>query len=111
MMRSAQSTAGRRAMKAYQRQRRLAFAAPSKLDYVETLLHKHRDDQLLLFADSNHTAYELSRRFLIPVITHQTPVSERSAILKDFGAGRYGAVATCGYSMKGWMCLRPMWRW
>jgi superfamily II DNA or RNA helicase len=36
----------------------------------------------------------VSRRFLIPVITHQTKVKERSEILERFSDGRYGALAT-----------------
>lgn len=94
VIRSSRSAAGRRAMRAYQQQRMLSFAAPSKLEYVEHLLHQHRHDRVLLFTQNNVTAYEVSRRFLIPVITHQTRVRERSAILEGFAAGRYGAVAT-----------------
>ena len=77
IMRQAEAE-GRRAMKAYQRQRQLAFAAPSKLDYVEHLLHEHRNDRVLLFTERNDSAHLMSRRFLVPVITHQTKVSERS---------------------------------
>ncbi len=94
VQRSARSADGRRAMQAYQAQRRLAFAAPSKLDYVEHLLKVHARDRALLFTNNNDTAYEVSRRFLIPVITHQTKPTERSAILEGFGDGTYGAVVT-----------------
>lgn len=94
VMRSARSADGRRAMLAYQRQRTLAFAAPSKLAYVEHLLHCHRHDRVLLFTERNEAAYELSRRFLVPVITHQTKVTERSAILAAFAAGTTNALAT-----------------
>jgi superfamily II DNA or RNA helicase len=94
IMRSARSVDGRRAMQAYRRQRELAFAAPAKLDYVEHLLHLHRADRTLLFTQDNATAYAVSRRFLVPVITHQTRVRERSEILARFSDGSYGAVAT-----------------
>ncbi|MBW2263501.1 MAG: DEAD/DEAH box helicase family protein [Deltaproteobacteria bacterium] len=92
--RSARNAAGREAMEAYQRQRRLAFAAPSKLAYVEHLLHEHRRDRVLLFTDRNDSVYEMSRRFLVPVITHQTKVTERSEILAGFASGVYNVVAT-----------------
>ena len=36
----------------------------------------------------------MSRRFLLPIITHQTKVSERTRILEDFGAGVYNALVT-----------------
>lgn len=49
---------------------------------------------MIVFTQDNATAYEVSRRFLIPVITHQTKIKERSEILQGFDEGRYGAVAT-----------------
>ncbi len=86
---------GRRAMQAYRRQRELAFAAPAKLDYVALLLDRHRDDRMLLFTQDNATAYAVSRRFLVPVITHETSVRERSEILAGARpSGSYGAVVT-----------------
>jgi|SRR5215471_2365864 len=91
---SARSADGRRAMAAYRKQRQLAFAAPAKLDYVEHLLSVHRRDRTILFAADNATAYEVSRRFLVPVITHQTKVRERSQILAGLSDGSFGAVAT-----------------
>ena len=94
IIRSSQSIEGRRALAAYQRQKQLAFAAPSKLDYVEQLLHRHRRDRALLFTERNASACALSRRFLVPIITHQTKVSERVRILEDFAAGRYNALVT-----------------
>jgi superfamily II DNA or RNA helicase len=92
--RSSMSLPGRRALQAYRRQRQLAFAAPGKLDYLEHLLQTYRKDRVLVFTQDNATAYAVSRRFLIPVITHQTKVRERSEILQNFASGHYGAVAT-----------------
>ncbi len=92
--RSSRTAAGREAMEAYQTQRRLAFAARSKLDYVERLLHMHAHERVLLFTERNDAAYELSRRFLVPVITHQTQVTERGEILRGFADGTYGVIAT-----------------
>jgi superfamily II DNA or RNA helicase len=94
VMRSAQSAAGQRAMRAYRRQRELALASSAKLEYLEHLLSLHRKQRSLIFTQDNATAYAVSRRFLIPVITHQTKVKERSEILEKFSAGAYSAVAT-----------------
>jgi len=94
VMRSSASAEGRRAMAAYQRHKHLAFAAPSKLGYVEHLLHRHRRDRVLLFCERNASAYEMARRFLVPVITHQTKVSERSELLADFASGVYNVLGT-----------------
>ena len=92
--RSAASEQGRRAMAAYRTQRHLAFAAPAKLAYVEQLLDEHRRDRAIVFTQDNATAYAISRRFLVPVITHQTKVSERSQILSRLAEGTYRAVVT-----------------
>jgi superfamily II DNA or RNA helicase len=94
IMRAARSSAGQRAMQAYRRQRELAFAAGKKLEHVERLLELHRNERTLIFTQDNATAYEVSRRFLVPVITHQTKIRERSEILSRFAEGSYGAIAT-----------------
>jgi superfamily II DNA or RNA helicase len=94
IMLSARSAEGRRAMAAYRRQRELALCAPAKLDFVEHLLARHQAERTLLFTQDNATCYAVSRRFLIPAITHQTKVKERSELLERFADGRYGALVT-----------------
>ncbi len=91
---SARSQEGREAMEAYRRQRKLAFAAPAKLEVLAQLLHEHRHDRSILFTDDNATAYHISERFLVPVITHQSKVAERSHILDGLREGTYHAVVT-----------------
>ncbi len=80
-------------MRAYRRQRELAFCASAKLEYTEALLHQHRKERVLLTQD-NATAYTLARRFLVPCITHQTKVRERSEILQGYAQYRYGGIVT-----------------
>lgn len=94
IMRASRSEQGRRALAAYRRQRALALAATGKLDYVEHLLSVHRRDRTIIFTQDNATAYDVSRRFLVPVITHQTKVKERSEILSGFAEGRYRVIVT-----------------
>jgi superfamily II DNA or RNA helicase len=94
LMRASRTPAGLRALAAYRRQRELALAAGKKLEYLELLLARHRRDRTLVFTEDNATAYAVSRRFLVPVITHQTKVRERSEILERFARGDYGVVAT-----------------
>jgi superfamily II DNA or RNA helicase len=94
IMRASRSATGRRALAAYREQKALAFAAAGKLAYLEHLLWVHRQDRSIVFTQDNATAYEVSRRFLIPVITHQTKVKERSDILGGFDEGRYRAIVT-----------------
>ncbi len=94
VMLSSRTAEGRAAMAAYRRQRELAFTAPAKLQYLEHLLAEHARDRAIVFSQDNATAYGVSRRFLLPCITHQTKVKERSAILKGLSDGTYGAVVT-----------------
>jgi superfamily II DNA or RNA helicase len=94
VQRSARSDAGRLAMKAYREHKQLSSAAPSKLGYLEHLLRMHKADQTLIFTQDNATAYEVSRRFLIPAITHQTKVTERAEYLAGFSARRYDSIVT-----------------
>jgi superfamily II DNA or RNA helicase len=94
IMRAARTEEGRRALGAYRRQREIAFTAPAKLDYVERLLSQHRDDRVIIFTQDNATVYLVSRRFLVPAITHKTKVRERSELLAGLASGRYGALAT-----------------
>ena len=94
IMRSSRSAQGRRAMQAYRKQRELAFAAPAKLEYVAHLLHAHRHDRTIVFTEDNATAYRISELLLVPAITHQTKISERSEILARLNEGTYNAVVT-----------------
>ncbi len=93
-MRSARSSAGQRAMQAYRRQRELAFAAAPEARARRAPARSAPGRARLIFTQDNATAYEVSRRFLVPVITHQTKVRERSEILSRFAEGNYGAIAT-----------------
>ncbi len=92
--RAARTAEGRAALAAWRLQRRLAFASEQKLVVVEALLARHAGARTLIFSDDNATAYEVSRRFLVPVITHQTKVRERTAILRAFSDGSVPIVST-----------------
>jgi superfamily II DNA or RNA helicase len=91
---SSQSDAGRRAFAAYRRQRQLALAAPGKLRLLARLLHLHRHDRTIVFTEDNATVYQIARQFLVPAITHQTKVKERSFILSAFNEGQLSTVVT-----------------
>lgn len=94
IMISSRTADGRRAFSAYRRQKQLALAARAKLEVLERLLHAHRRDRSIVFTEDNATVYEISRRFLLPAITHQTKVKERSHILKALNLGDLTAVVT-----------------
>jgi len=94
IMRSSLSDAGRRAFQAYRTQRRLALAAPGKLDVMARLLQRHRQERVLVFTEDNATVYAISRKWLLPAITHQTKVKERSQILSKLHSGELFGVVT-----------------
>ncbi len=86
---SAQSQAGRRAMLAHRDAKLIALGTPGKLRVLEDLLAQHWGDRILIFTNDNATVYQISQTFLIPAITHQTPVKERHTILQNFRSGDY----------------------
>ncbi len=88
------SAEGRAAFQAYREQKRLALAAPAKLHLLEQLLDRHVRDRVLIFTYDNATVYMISRRFLIPAITHQTKTKERQKILKKFHSGDFPFLVT-----------------
>jgi superfamily II DNA or RNA helicase len=88
------SAEGRAAFLAYRQQKRLAMAAPAKLQLLERLLEQHRSDRVLIFTYDNATVYQIARRFLVPAITHQTKTKERRQILERFHTGEYPIVVT-----------------
>jgi superfamily II DNA or RNA helicase len=91
---SCRSPEGRAAFQAYREQKRLALAAPAKLQLLERLLEQHPRDRVLIFTYDNATVYLIARRFLIPAITHQTKTKERRQILLRFHNGEYPILVT-----------------
>lgn len=91
---AARSPEGRRAFLAYREQRRLSLASRGKLRVLEGLLRQHARERTLIFTNDNDTVYEISRRFLVPAITHQTDVKERRETLAKFNAGTWPALVT-----------------
>ncbi|MCZ6629348.1 MAG: DEAD/DEAH box helicase family protein [SAR324 cluster bacterium] len=88
------SPEGREALAAYYRQKRIAFSAEEKFSLCAELLHRHRGQRVLIFTNDNRTAYDISTRFLLPLITHQTRIAERREILANFRGNRWPTVVT-----------------
>ena len=91
---SARSRAGRRAMLAHREARALAFGTAGKLRVLADLLAQHHPARTLIFTEDNAMVYRIARAFLIPAITHHTPVKERHDILQRFRTGEYPVVVT-----------------
>ena len=88
------SSEGRAAFKAFWEQKRVERAPASKLTKLAELLGKHPNDRILIFTADNATVHRISRRFLVPSITHQTKAKERKKILERFHSGEYSIVVT-----------------
>lgn len=86
---SARSQQGRRAMLAHRQAKEIALGTESKLRVLTELITKHSPEPILIFTNDNATVYRISQDFLIPAITHQTPVKERHSILQKFKTGEY----------------------
>ena len=72
-----------------------AYLAPGVVvDEVEELLRRHRDGRVILFTNDNATVYDISRRLLLPAITHQTDAKERRALLAAFSDGTLPVLVT-----------------
>lgn len=91
---SARSPAGRRAMLAHREAKDIAAGTNGKLRVLTELISQHYPEAMLIFTNDNATVYRISQEFLIPAITHQTPVKERHDILQRFREGDYKALVT-----------------
>jgi superfamily II DNA or RNA helicase len=89
VMVSARSPAGRRAMLAHREAKEIAVGTDGKMRVLADLLAEHFPERTLIFTTDNATVYRISQQFLIPALTHQTPVKERHEILTRFREGEY----------------------
>lgn len=85
---------GRQAFRAWSLQRQLAQASSAKEEWVWDIILQHRHDRTIVFTQDNEMAYRLGRRYLLPVLTHQTRPKEREAYLAAFRSGAYPVLVT-----------------
>lgn len=91
---SGRSRAAREALRAWREARRLAMTAPSKLDAVEEILRRHPNDKAIIFTELSDLSHEVSRRFLLPEVTYETPKEERESVMAMFRRGDVKAIVT-----------------
>ncbi|WP_226479628.1 DEAD/DEAH box helicase family protein [Natrinema amylolyticum] len=92
--RSGSDPEAREALLARQRARELMLGSENKLSALAGILDEHRGERTIIFTAHNDLAYDVSERFLIPTITHQTGAAERREILERFREGTYTRIAT-----------------
>jgi superfamily II DNA or RNA helicase len=66
----------------------------SKIDTLAKLLKKSQGERIIIFTQHNQLVHRISKKFLVPFITHKTEKKERSDILHRFKEGIYGTVVT-----------------
>ncbi len=91
---SASSPEGRAAMLAHREARRIAFNAEEKFRVLDDLLARHAGQRTLIFTDDTAMVYRVADDYLLPAITHHTPVKERHATLGRFRSGAYPVIVS-----------------
>ncbi len=94
IMRSGWDPEVRKALLARNRAIDIALNSESKITVLGELLRTYADEKILIFTLHNSLVYRISRRFLIPTITHQSPKEERKEVLDAFRSGEYKAIVT-----------------
>jgi superfamily II DNA or RNA helicase len=84
----------REALLARNRALKVAVNSEAKLNLLAEKLETYKDEKVLIFTLYNDLVYMVSKRFLIPAVTHQTPREERREIMANFGNGKYKVIVT-----------------
>jgi len=94
IMRTGNDPEAREALLARNRALKTVLNSEAKIKVLGEFLKGYGEEKKLIFTRYNQLVYQISRRFLIPAITHQTPREERKEILEKFKSGDYNAIAT-----------------
>jgi superfamily II DNA or RNA helicase len=91
---TAHDPAARRALQAHHQARLIALNAQGKIEEVETLLAKHRAENVLVFCEYTTMVDAIGRRLGLPIITYKTDSDERRLVLDGFRSGRFTKLVT-----------------
>ena len=94
IMRTGSDPEAREALLARNKALKTALNSEAKIKALGEFLNVYGEEKILMFTRYNQLVYRISRRFLIPAITYQTPREERKEILEKFKAGEYRAIVT-----------------
>jgi len=84
----------RKALLARNRALKIALNSETKLTALAELFKTYGNEKILIFTLHNDLVYRISRRFLVPAVTYQTPREERREILQKFRGSEYKAIVT-----------------
>ncbi|MFP4623390.1 MAG: DEAD/DEAH box helicase [Gemmatimonadota bacterium] len=102
MAETRRSPAARRAFRAFLERERVVTLAENKLRETYRILGLHSAERAVLFTGNVAAAESLSERLAVPVITADTPASERKRLLESMADGRIRAVASVRVLDEGW---------
>lgn len=94
IMMSSKSKVARGALLARNKAMDIALNSRSKMEKLKEILMENRGLKTIIFTQHNRLVYEISDRFLIPHITHETGKEERQDVLRGFKEGRFTAIVT-----------------
>jgi superfamily II DNA or RNA helicase len=82
----------REALLAWHESVKVAVNSKAKIEKLRELLKKYDNEKVIIFTRNTDMAYEISKTFLIPVVTYKTPKDEREEILRNFKNGKYKVI-------------------
>ncbi|MDR2204499.1 MAG: DEAD/DEAH box helicase family protein [Nitrososphaerota archaeon] len=94
IMTTGRDSKARGALLARNKALKIAVNSQTKLDMLAEKLETYKTEKILIFTLYNDLVYTISKRFLIPAITHKTQRNERREILTNFGNGQYRVIVT-----------------
>ena len=84
----------RKALLARNKALKIALNSNEKIRVLGNYLESNIGEKTIIFTLHNDLVYMISRKFLIPAITYQTPKNERREILEKFKKGIYNTLVT-----------------
>lgn len=91
---AAKDPEAREALRAKNKARQIALSTEKKIKVVEEILERNSDEKIIIFSRYTDIVREVSKKFLIPRILHDTPKDERKEYLKLFREGKVRILAT-----------------
>jgi DNA repair helicase RAD25 len=85
---------GRKAILSRNRAREIAMNSEAKIEALRKIIEEHREDRMIIFTELNSLVYRISKEFLMPAITYQTPPKEREELMNFFRKGDYERIVT-----------------
>ncbi len=94
IMMSGKSGIARQAVLARNKAMDIALNSKSKIEELREILSENRGKKTIIFTQHNKLVYDISDKFLIPLITYKSTKAERQDALQGFKDGRYTALVT-----------------